>query len=52
MPAAAVDASAPGTLRSSTHTESPACARRSAAVHPMMPPPTMMTSGALRLRAP
>ena len=44
MPAAALDASAPGTERSSTVTASPAWASDRATEQPMIPPPTTMTS--------
>src|SRR5690349_19552227 len=44
MPAAALDASAPGMLRSSTTTLAPALASASALAHPITPPPTMTTS--------
>src|SRR6476469_2293955 len=41
---AALEASAPGTLRSSTVTRSPARARSQALAQPITPPPTMTTS--------
>src|SRR5260221_13978196 len=44
MPAAALDASAPGTLFSSTVTRAPACASFHAQADPMTPPPTIRTS--------
>src|SRR6185503_20302161 len=44
MPAAALEASAPGMPRSMTVTERPRAARRSPTAHPMMPPPTIATS--------
>src|SRR5689334_16760916 len=44
MPAAALEASAPGVERSSTVTCAPACASRRAIPHPITPPPMMVTS--------
>src|SRR5256885_6071259 len=44
MPAAALDASAPGTLLSSTSTRTPSLARAHADAQPMTPPPTRTTS--------
>src|SRR4051794_17497778 len=44
MPAAALDASAPGMPRSMTVTPTPRAARRSATAQPMMPPPMIATS--------
>ena len=48
MPAAALDASAPGMPRSMTVTATPRCARRSATADPMMPPPMIATSCMVR----
>src|SRR5690242_17638434 len=44
MPAAALEASAPGTERSSTSTLRPACARRKATAQPCTPAPMTMMS--------
>ena len=44
MPAAALEASAPGMPRSTTVTETPRWARRNATADPMMPPPMIATS--------
>src|SRR5687767_8120689 len=49
MPAAALEASAPGTLRSSTVTARPARASSQAEAQPITPPPTMRTSVAFFL---
>src|SRR4029079_17595217 len=44
MPAAALDASAPGMPRATTVTLTPRGARRNATAEPMMPPPMIATS--------